>query len=63
MIKIPPFRPRKKLPPLSQQPPLKIEILSSSSPPVLKIWLEAKATPHPLVERGVHFMSLLSSDT
>ena len=54
MIKIPPlpFHPRKKLPPLFQQPPLKIEILSNPAP-LLKIWLEAKATPHPLLEMGV----------
>ena len=34
--------------PLSQQPPLKVEVLSS--PPFLKIWLEAQAPP-PTAER------------
>ena len=33
----------KKSPPLSQQPPLKVEVLSS--PPFLKIWLEAQPPP------------------
>ena len=33
--------PRKDSPPLSQQPPLKIEIETLSSPPPLKIWPEA----------------------
>ena len=50
--------PEKSHPPLSQQPPLKVEALSSS-PPFLKIWLEAH--PPPPAERGggAHYVHLV----
>ena len=46
-----PPSPQKSHPPLSQQPPLKVEVLSS--PPFFKIWLEAQPPPPPppLAER------------
>ena len=39
--------PEKKSPPLSQQPPLKVEVLSST--PFLKIWLQAQP---PALQKG-----------
>ena len=41
---------RKKSPPLSQQPPLKVEVLSS--PPFLKIWLEVQPPLPPPQQKG-----------
>ena len=56
-IKPPPL----KKPPLSQEPPLKVEVLLSP-PPRLKIWLEVQP-PSPSAEKGkggktVHTMQL-----
>ena len=52
MGKLQPF-PEKSHPALSQQPPLKVEVLSSP-PPFSKIWLEAQ--PPPLQKGGVPTM-------
>ena len=51
-----PTSPWKKLPPLSQQLPSKIKVLSSS--PLLKIWLDVQPPPLPPQEKGrrVHTM-------
>ena len=46
----PPSPPEKSHPPLSQQPPLKFEVLSSPPPPFFKIWL--KVEPPPLQKGG-----------
>ena len=44
--------PEKSHPPLSQQPPLKVEVLSS--PSFLKIWLEVQPSPPQQKGEGVH---------
>ena len=55
MRKLQPPPPEKSHPPLSQRPPLKVEVLSS--PPFLKIWLEAQPPPPPLDRKdgGAHY--------
>ena len=53
MGKLQPF-PEKSHPALSQQPPLKVEVLSSPPPPFSKIWLEAQPPP-PAERRGAHY--------
>ena len=52
-IATPPSSPEKSHLPLSQQPPLKVEVLSS--PPFLKIWLEAQS-PQQKGRRGAHYV-------
>ena len=52
-VKIAPT-PEKSHLPLSQQPPLKVEVMSSSPPPFLKIWLEVQP-PSSRKEGGAHY--------
>ena len=54
MWKSQPLLKKATLPPLSQQPPLKFEVLSS--PPFLKIWFEAQTAPPPCRKGGVPSM-------
>ena len=54
MRKLQPPPPEKSHPPLSQRPPLKVEVLSS--PPFLKIWLEAQPPPPSTERMGVPTM-------
>ena len=55
----PPLPPKKKSPPLSQQPPLKVEVLSS---PLFKIWLEAQPPLPKGGGGGAYYVTLTETD-